>query len=265
MNATNIDIKPIGEVISDVEKPLDMPLTGHPGIIKIYPEYSDALDKITENSHLWIISWFHKGNRDVLKVAPKRMSQSAEERGVFGLRCFSRPNPMGLSLVELVKLKGNLLYLADYDAIAGTPVLDIKPYFEQDVIYSPKTPNIRADDPDVRFQIYRKLAFKQHREYCKWLDLGVRMAMIVEEEFGNLKSEEISVEVEGHPCLADTIQALTRARFSNPPRFKFKEDKRVNLTRWANQKDKITLKLCQILDDSFATKSEDELFEITHH
>jgi tRNA (Thr-GGU) A37 N-methylase len=50
------------------------------------------------------------------------------ERGVFATRAPSRPNAIGLSIVELVSREGNILYLDDVDILDGTPLLDIKPY-----------------------------------------------------------------------------------------------------------------------------------------
>ena len=51
-----------------------------------------------------------------------------KSRGVFATRAPSRPNPIGISIVRLVKVDGNMLYIKDVDIVDGTPLLDIKPY-----------------------------------------------------------------------------------------------------------------------------------------
>ena len=137
----------MGVVISSVDDINEMPLGGKPAQIEIYPEYSDALLRIETNSHLWILSWFHKANRQILQASPHKVNPDLPRHGVFALRAFNRPNPIGLSLVELEKVEGNILHVRGLDAISGTPVLDIKPYFENDIVFSPRTPYIRGKKP----------------------------------------------------------------------------------------------------------------------
>lgn len=52
----------------------------------------------------------------------------SEVHGVFAMRGPSRPNPVGISVVRLVKIEENILYIRDVDVVDGTPLLDIKPY-----------------------------------------------------------------------------------------------------------------------------------------
>lgn len=54
-----------------------------------------------------------------------------EERGVFATRAPSRPNPIGISVVELLEVEGNILHIKNVDIVDGTPLLDIKPYVPQ--------------------------------------------------------------------------------------------------------------------------------------
>ena len=61
--------------------------------------------------------------------------------GVFAVRTMLRPNPIGLTLVELVKVDGNVLTVRGLDAYDGTPVLDIKPYDFWDVAENAKVPD----------------------------------------------------------------------------------------------------------------------------
>ena len=54
-----------------------------------------------------------------------------KEHGIFAIRAPSRPNSIGLSVVRLEKIEGNILYIKDVDIVDGTPLLDIKPYVPQ--------------------------------------------------------------------------------------------------------------------------------------
>lgn len=90
------------------------------------PEIS--LQGLEGYSHLWIQFVFHLNSsaRFHAKVHPPRLE--GESIGVFATRSPHRPNPIGLSLVEIVEIKGDTLILAGADLVDGTPVLDIKPY-----------------------------------------------------------------------------------------------------------------------------------------
>lgn len=89
------------------------------------PEHS--LQNLQEFSHLWIIYHFHKNNsHSKAKVAPPRLG--GEKVGVFSTRSPHRPCPIGLSLVEINKIEGSVIYFSGTDMVDGTPVLDIKPY-----------------------------------------------------------------------------------------------------------------------------------------
>lgn len=79
-------------------------------------------------SHLWLQFVFHLNSsaRFHAKIHPPRLN--GETMGVFATRSPHRPNPIGLSLVEIVEIKNNALILAGADLVDGTPILDIKPY-----------------------------------------------------------------------------------------------------------------------------------------
>lgn len=142
MKEDSIKITPIGIVKSEIEDTKVMPLGGIEAQIEVFPEFSEALERIEESSHLWILSWFHEAPRNLMKVVPKKVNPLAEEFGVFALRCPARPNPIALTLVKLEKVEGKVLYVTGLDAVNKTKVLDIKPYFEKDIVLSYYGPNI---------------------------------------------------------------------------------------------------------------------------
>lgn len=105
--------------------------------IEIFEEFEDALEGVEGFSHLFIIGYFNQLRPDqlgVLKVKPRRLLRyglTEDELpllGVFSLDSPSRPNPIGLSLVQLLSREGRILRVRGLDYFDGTPVVDIKPY-----------------------------------------------------------------------------------------------------------------------------------------
>lgn len=235
------ELHAIGTVHSPVSEPKEMPHGGVEATIELDPAYEDGLLRIQEHSHLWILSWFHLGNREMLQVQPTKIDPDALPYGVFGLRAYKRPNPIGLSLVELLSVDGNVLHVRGLDAIDGTPVLDIKAYFERDCVFSPRAPVLRPSSRTGRFKDLVRLALQQHQEECPSLLLGARMALIAEENVGKLTAPDLRVTVRGSRCLADTIQGVTRARLANPARFTFEEHEGPAVTEWESSSARLVL------------------------
>ncbi len=98
--------------------------------IEVDETFLPALKGIESESHLQILYWFDKADRDAMQRVPK-WSKNGEEYGVFALRSPMRPNPIALSTVELMNVEGNVLTVSAMDCIDGTPLLDIKPFFNQ--------------------------------------------------------------------------------------------------------------------------------------
>jgi len=98
--------------------------------ILIYPEFTPGLDGLDSYKRLYILYWLHEGDnparRATLRVMPRRHG-ATEERGVFSTHSPHRPNPVGLTIVELVKREGNRLTVKGLDAFEGSPIVDIKP------------------------------------------------------------------------------------------------------------------------------------------
>jgi tRNA-Thr(GGU) m(6)t(6)A37 methyltransferase TsaA len=227
----DLALKPIGFVRASVCELQEMPAGGLTSQIVVFPPYVPGLLRIEENSHLWILSWFHKGQRNLL-TAVSRVNPGLPAYGVFSLRTYSRPNPIALTLVKLEQVDGNVLHVKGLDAVDGTPVLDIKPYHERDMIFSPVTPYIRPADRDMRLALFMKEARNHHQEECPGMLAAVRMALVADEIMGQLNTPDLQVEVCGPACLADTLQGITHARLANPPRFKYHPDDNPGSSRW---------------------------------
>lgn len=258
-----ITIKPIGIVRSDFQALDQVPVGGGSSLIEVFPEYKDGLLRIEENSHLWIQLWFHKAKRDILKVVPGKVNPDLPEYGVFCLRAFSRPNPIALTLVRLERVKDNLLWVSGLDALDETPVLDIKPYYEQEIVFSPVTPYIRPLKREMRQEIFMKQALLHHQEKCAGLLLGVRMALVADDYFGQLNSRGLKVTVNGPPCLADVLQGLSNARLANPPRFKYNEIHELRQSIWEKNGSSLTITVRQpITGDEFFYIDDQQLFTI---
>ena len=113
-------------------------------------ELVKALDGIEEFSHIFVIFWLHKiskEQRQTLKVHP-RGRRDMPLLGIFATRTMLRPNPVGLTLVELVRVEGRVLTVRGLDAFDWTPVLDIKPFDSWDMTKTAKVPRwwIRLKD-----------------------------------------------------------------------------------------------------------------------
>jgi tRNA-Thr(GGU) m(6)t(6)A37 methyltransferase TsaA len=110
--------------------------------VVILKELSQALEGIEDFSHLFVLFWLHQVSdqeRSMLKVHP-RGREDLPLLGIFATRTKLRPNPLGLSLVELVKVEKNVLTVRGLDAFDGTPVLDLKPFDPWDTAKDAKVP-----------------------------------------------------------------------------------------------------------------------------
>lgn len=113
--------------------------------VRIFPEYCAGLKNVGDFSHLIILYWIHlrdnEENRQTLLVLPRKHAVNIET-GVFTCRSPSRPNPIGLCVVELLKVKRCVLTVKELDALEGSPVIDIKPYIPRaDAIQDARVPN----------------------------------------------------------------------------------------------------------------------------
>ena len=95
------------------------------GRLEVYPEFADGLHDVEGFSHLVLLYVFHHSEEYSLMVKPHL---DARLRGLFATRYPSRPNPIGLSVVSLLRTRGNVLEIEGVDVLDGTPLLDIKPH-----------------------------------------------------------------------------------------------------------------------------------------
>ena len=91
--------------------------------IVVEEKYRPALWQIEGRKHLWVLCWFDRADRSVLRAIPPGTSA---EKGVFAIRSPDRPNPVSLCMVDLLEVKGNVLKVRGLDAFDGTPIIDIK-------------------------------------------------------------------------------------------------------------------------------------------
>jgi len=123
--------------------------SGKTSIVKVFPKFCAGLQDLDKYSHAIILYWFHlrdnRGERRVLKVTPKR-HPGAPQVGVFASRSPSRPNPIGMCVAKIVRVKNCTLSVEGLDAVEGTPVVDIKPYLPR----SDSFPHARAPSWTLR-------------------------------------------------------------------------------------------------------------------
>jgi conserved hypothetical protein TIGR00104 len=99
----------------------------------------EGLDGLEEYSHIIVVYWMHKADRAVLKARPWGVERYPLV-GIFATRSPHRPNPIGITVAELVSIEKPIIRVRGLDALTGTPVLDIKPYDYYDTIKSPRAP-----------------------------------------------------------------------------------------------------------------------------
>ncbi len=123
--------EPIGSVRSPVKEAIDENWGGVVSEIVIDEKYSSGLRGLSEFSHILVVFHMHRSSFDPVTDLVRR-PQGREDMpliGIFAQRAKHRPNPIGVTAVELVSVKGNIVKVRGLDAVDCTPVLDIKPYF----------------------------------------------------------------------------------------------------------------------------------------
>ncbi len=128
-----IKLVQIGVVHSPLKEPRGAPIQSIAGkeiegTVEVFKDYCKGLEDLEGFSHIMLLYHFHRSKGFSLTVTPYMDNR---KRGVFSTRAPHRPNPIGLSIVQLVKIEGNILHIKNLDMIDGTPLLDIKPYIPE--------------------------------------------------------------------------------------------------------------------------------------
>ena len=125
-----ITLQPIGAVRSPYTEKTDVPRglgARHDaeGVLELLPEMAPGLADIEGFSHLYVIWIFDRADPCSLTVSPPSDTRA---HGVFATRAPRRPNPIGLTVVRLLRREGTRLHVRGVDMLDGTPIVDIKPY-----------------------------------------------------------------------------------------------------------------------------------------
>jgi tRNA-Thr(GGU) m(6)t(6)A37 methyltransferase TsaA len=94
--------------------------------VELDARFVQGLAGVETCSHLLVLYWMDRAPRDLVLQVPHHYG---EPRGTFALRSPARPNPVAVSVVRLLRVEGNLLFVVGLDCLNGTPLIDIKPYF----------------------------------------------------------------------------------------------------------------------------------------
>jgi tRNA-Thr(GGU) m(6)t(6)A37 methyltransferase TsaA len=137
-----IEIEPIGIVVSSIKEPVDENWGEAISDIVLEERYTDGLIGLEDFSHAVIIYFMHLAT-DKERVKIRRRPQGRDDMpfvGIFSQRAKRRPIPIGVTAAEIIQVEKNVLKVQGLDAIDGTPVLDIKPYYPRDRVENPIIP-----------------------------------------------------------------------------------------------------------------------------
>ena len=147
------EIKPIGIIYSPYNSIEDMPIQPKgalevEGYVIVDEEYAAGLLDLDGFSHIYLLYSFHEAKRIDLRVKPFMDKQT---RGVFATRSPLRPNHIGISIVKLIKVESNKVFVEGVAVLDKTPLLDIKPYIEKfDAVQESVSGWQQASDEEIR-------------------------------------------------------------------------------------------------------------------
>jgi tRNA-Thr(GGU) m(6)t(6)A37 methyltransferase TsaA len=122
-----LHIRAIGYVENNFDEPTaSEKIRSRESRLVIDPALVDGLHGLEAGQRMMVLFYFHRSEGYALLQHP-RGDQSQLKRGVFSMRSSHRPNPIGVTIVDLLAVEGNVLLVNGLDAINGTPVLDLKP------------------------------------------------------------------------------------------------------------------------------------------
>ena len=122
-------LKIIGVVHNDIrslgEAPKGYDESDRTGYLEIFPQYREGLEGIETGQTIMVLFWLHESSRNILKVHP-RGERDNPKRGVFSTRSPMRPNPIGVSELEVLDIDATRLRVKGLDVLDRTPIIDIK-------------------------------------------------------------------------------------------------------------------------------------------
>ena len=128
-----IELTPIGIIRTDVEKiPRHWTVSDAEGSIVIDEQYKEGLRDIKAGQRIIVLFYFHQSPRFTPDLLVQKPRHRNEQFGVFSICSPVRPNPIGMSVVEVLGINGCIIHIKGLDMIDGTPVLDIKPMTEKE-------------------------------------------------------------------------------------------------------------------------------------
>lgn len=124
------DFQPIGLIRTPFIRKDQVPIQPYrshaTGRVELSPEYEAGLEDLDGFSHVFLLYFFHQAEPGYdLAVTP---FLDDKPKGLFATRYPRRPNPIGLSVVRLLRREGSVLHVEGIDVLDGTPLLDVKPY-----------------------------------------------------------------------------------------------------------------------------------------
>jgi tRNA-Thr(GGU) m(6)t(6)A37 methyltransferase TsaA len=130
VKTASFEVRAIGYVESPLVDRETAPKQGTEGAPEAWlvfdPEVAEGVRDLAVGADVFVLTWLHQAQRDVLAVHPRDDPRNPET-GVFSTRSSDRPNPIGLHRVQIVAIDGLRMLVRDLEAIDGTPIVDVKP------------------------------------------------------------------------------------------------------------------------------------------
>jgi len=124
------EVRPVGHIQSSLVDRATAPKQGFEGGPEAWLVFeldvANAISDLAVGAEIFVLTWLHQAQRDVLKVHPRDDPRNPEA-GVFSTRSADRPNPIGLHRVSIVAIDGLRVRVRDLEAVDGTPIIDVKP------------------------------------------------------------------------------------------------------------------------------------------
>jgi|GEM_PF-2792883 len=222
MNNFHIELNPIGIVHSTISETSKMPKQGIPATkIEIFEKYAPALHGLEKFSHIYLICFFHKSNRNLLQIDLEKINFRYENcsdppLGVFSGRSPSRPNPISLTIVRILSIKENIIEVENCDAVDGTPVIDIKPYNGGiDHVMNLETPANVPKKFDLKLKWAHRIVKNVTGKENSLTWAIARIFVMAFERGYNYKSKHVNIIVSDIPELIDSAIFLSEATFSS--------------------------------------------------